>query len=323
MRILMLVRFSCSGGTNHVLSLAGELNRQGIDAIVGMTDCPEPLRTLYSAYCRNRITFISENNEAEISRLIRRERTNLIHLHSPALLPLARGLSKRHSLLWGISVHSEALPAAQAQQYALEQAAFIIAGDPAVYRKITASGLPARYIPEGIDLEQFQPAPKGAFKITYIAESGGYNENSYMALLKAAALADLTVEIISPERFPQSSGRYHGWPPSTAPLLGESQIVAGRRRGLLEGMACDNAALILGHSYHGVLEPGALCSAYPDLSGDGGEEPCYRDIFYDLSRLLKNRPYLTTLQQWGRRYTQEHCDLKQSARLTARLYAGV
>lgn len=323
MRILILTRFSCSGSSGHVLSLAGELKRQGVHTVVGMTDCPAPLSKQYAVYCRNRVPFIAENNEAEIGRIIRQERITLLHLHTPALLPLARRLSKRYSLPWGISIHSEALPAALAQQAALTQAAFIAVSDPAVYRQVAASGLRASYIPEGIDLQQFQPAPRNDFKITYIAETGGYDENSYLALLKAAGLADLPVEIISPERFPQVSGRFHGWPPSTATLLQGSQVVAGRQRGLLEGMACGNAALILGHSYRSILEPDAVRTVYPNLSGEGAVEPCYRDIFYDLSRMLKNRPYLTALQQWGRQFTLEHCDLRLSARLVAKLYGRV
>jgi hypothetical protein len=320
MRILMLARFCCSGSTGHVLSLAGELNRMGLYTALGMTDCPAPHKEAYAAYCRSRVPFYAENSEAELGRFIRQQRIKLLHLHTPALLPLARKICQRHSLPWGISIHSESLAAALAQPAALAQAAFITTADPAAYSAITASGFPARYIPEGIDLAQFQPGPKNELKLTYIAETGGYDENSWLVLLKAAGLADLTVEIISPERFPQISGRFHGWPPSAAALLRGSSIVAGRRRSLLEGMACGNAALILGRSYGGVLEPDAARTARPDLSGEGTGEPCYRDIFYDLSRLIKNRPYLSALQQWGRQYTLDNCDLKQSARLTAQVY---
>lgn len=98
-------------------------------------------------------------------------------------------------------------------------------------------------------------------------------------------------------------------------------MVLGRRRSLLEGMACGNAAIILGYGFGGLVEAGLLpAAAYPDLNVAGDGKPCYRDIFYVLSRLLKNRPCLSDLQRWGRNYIAENYDLRISAELTIKLY---
>lgn len=322
MRVLMLTRFSYTGSTGHVLSLAAMLNRQEIKTAVVMTDCPAQIRQRYQQYCLGKFPLITENREMEIERALRRHRADLIHVHAPALVPMTRTLAYNHRLPWGISIYTVLLPA---QQNTLSQAAFMITGDPVACRKLNAMGYPASFIPEGIDLDQFKPVEKQGFRITFTGESGGYTEDSLMAVQKAAALADLPVEIICPEQPPRmQGGRFHGWLPSGASVLATSQVVLGRRRSLLEGMACGNAAIILGYGFGGLVEAGSLPAAtYPDLNIAGDGKPCYRDIFYALSRLLKNRSYLSDLQRWGRNYIAENYDLRISAELTAKLYRSV
>jgi len=314
----MLTRFSYSGIMGHVLSLAGKLNSQGCRVAVVVTDCPAPLRQAYHDYCRNKVDLFTESKETEIHKLIRHYRFHVLHVHSPALIPLARTIEQNLRLPWGVTVHNGLLPARQEN---LARAAFIITTSTATYRKLNRAGFPAVFIPEGIDLDEFRPAQKAELKIAYIAESGGYSEDGCLALLKAAALADLPVDLICAEQFPQVRGRFHGWPPSTAPVLRQSAVVVGRGRGLLEGMACGNASLILGPYYGGILEAGALgAAAYPDLSGRTGKEPCYREIFFDLSRLIKDGAYLGELQRRSRKYVLENHDLRLSAELTGKVY---
>jgi len=319
--VLMLIRFSYSGSTAHVLTLAAKLKLHGIGAVVVMTDCPASMRQIYQQYCRNKVSLITENQEAEITRILRRYRADLLHVHAPALIALGRKLAHTHRLSWGISIHAALLPA---QHFILSQSAFIIAGDPFTCRRLADLGYPATFIPEGIDLDEFKPAEKKRFYITFIGESGSFTENSYLAVQKAALLADLPVEIICPERLPSLQGRFHGWLPSSATVLRESQVVLGRRRSLLEGMACGNAAMIVDPNFGGLVESGSLPAAIysPPLDVDS-RKPCYRDIFYTLSHLLKNRTYLADLQQWGRRYIAENHDLDISAELTAKLYREI
>ncbi len=321
MRILMLTRFSYSGSTGHVLSLAGKLNSQGCRAAVVMTDCPPHLRQVYHDYCRHKVALFTESKESEILKLIRHYRFNVVHVHSPALISLARTAEQVLRLPWGVTVHNGLLPARQEN---LAQAAFIITGSLTTYHKLTRAGFPAAFIPEGIDLDEFRPAQKSELKLACIAESGGYSEEGCLALLKAAALADLPVDLICAEQFPQVRGRFYGWLPSAAPVLQESGIIVGRGRSLLEGMACGNASLVLGPYYGGILEACALgTAAYPDLSGHTGKEPCYRDIFFDLSRLIKDRAYLGELQRRSRKYVLENHDLRLSAELTGKIYRRI
>ncbi len=315
----MLSRFSYSSGPGHVLSLARELNRQKIRTAVVMTDCPAPARKLIRAYCRKNPPFIAENNAAEIEKIVRHYRVDLLHIHEPSLLPLAVKLARQDHLPYGITVHEG--PLAAAHLSGLEQAAFVVTVNPAILKPLAGLSHPAVFIPEGIEMAEYRPAKKDGFTITFIGETGGYTRDGYLALLKAAGLADMPVELVCREQLPQVNGRFHGWLPGCAKVLAGSQVVVGRRRALLEGLACGNAALLMGRSYHGLVERGiAKATPFPDLSGGGAEEPCYRNIFYDLSRLWKDRGYLSELQRWGRTFVRENCDLRLIAERTARLY---
>ncbi|HKM39931.1 MAG TPA: hypothetical protein VJ036_06670 [bacterium] len=46
----------------------------------------------------------------------------------------------------------------------------------------------------------------------------------------------------------------------------------------------------------------------------------YRNIFYDLSRLLKDSPYLKRLQEKGRQVVRENYDLRVIAEQTINIY---
>ena len=318
MRVIMLTRFRYWSAAGHVISLAAALNRQGIKTAVIFAHCPPRARKLYSDYCRLKTPLFFADTEAEIGLLLNRFQPELLHLHGPELLPAAYHLARQQRIPYGVTIHHP-LSAATGTDY-LAGAAFLIKPTvaPAFSNPVESGG--AVSIPEGIDLDEFKPAPREGFRVTCIAEEGFSNTDALPALLKAAGIIDLDLEIISPQILPpHGKVRYHGWLPGSAALLKKSQVVIGRGRSLLEGLACGNAALILGERYGGIVEPAAGLPL-PDLSGRSGAEPCYRDLFYDLSRLWKERDYLRHLQQWGRRHVRENFDLRLTAEMTARLY---
>jgi hypothetical protein len=316
----MLDRFSYRARLGHVISLAGALNRQGIETVVAVTDCPAPERERCQKYCRQKAPFFAEDRTEQIVKIARHYQVKLIHVHALSLLPLAWQLSRQLRLPYGITVHEP--PAAAANAALLAQALFIIVTSPALQAQLPRLKRAAAFIPEAVDLDEYRPQPRNDFRIAFLGDAGGYTADGYMALVKAAGIADLPLEVICPEPVPLVKGRFHGWTLDRAAVLSRTQVVAGSKRGLIEGMACGNAALLMGRSYHGIVQPQSFAAgAFPDLSGGGTVEPCYRSIFHDLAQLLKDRPYLTTLQHWGRKFTRENCDLRLAAEATARLYA--
>jgi hypothetical protein len=318
----MLSRFRYCRALNHIFSLAAELNRQDVKTIVVITDCPVSYRDQLRHYQQHFPCF-TESRPEEIIRLIRYFRIELLHLHDLSLINTTQRLLRSWPIPCGITLHDQLPPAINLSS--LPGLSFLITPYPVV------RGIPARlqsktfFIPEGIDLQAYRPMPKEGFKIAFILEEGGSTGEGSAALLKATGLANLDLELICPQPLPLLKGRYYGWLLNSSAVLGRSQVVIGRYRGLLEGMACGNAALIMGRSYNGIFNsrqyPAAL--SFPDLSGEGDEPPCYRSIFFDLSTLLKDRPLLESLQQQNRRFIRENCDLRLIAEQTAGLYRQI
>lgn len=319
MRILLLGRFRYSRAMNHIFSLATELNRQGATAVVVITHCPpEYLDRMHSH--QYYFPCFAENRPEYILRLARHYRFDLLHLHDISLAEIMQKLRRTLHIPCGITLHGR--DSGAFERIPLRDISFIITPYPAPAEPPAGLRQKVHFIPDGIDLENSRPAKKEGFKITFIGEENVSAGDGATALLKAAGLAGLEVELICPKPLPLLRGRYHGWPLNSSAVLAGSQIVVGQLRGLLEGAACGNAALILGQSYRGLFDPFLYPDAlsFPDLSGAGAESPCYRSIFFDLSALLRDRPLLESLQLQGRRFVRENCNLRLVAEQTCRLY---
>lgn len=250
---------------------------------------------------------------------IRAAGIDLVHLHSLQLLPQVIHLLPKLKVKLVVTVHED-----EALSYLnhLPQEASLVTTSPGLLPYLKRIRPDTSYMADGINLEQFRPAQvKDGFKVVFIGEQGGFTRESYKLLLKAIGLTSMSLEIICPERPYLPTGRYHGWLPDSSRILSESQLVIGRGRALLEGMACGNAALVMGQSYRGILSPqDCLPSGLPDLSGAGSKADCYRTIYYDLSRLWKDRVYLRRLQDWGRKLVRENYDLRLAAEEVALIY---
>ncbi len=307
---------------NHILSLAAGLTRQGVKAVVAISDCPHPYQEQFHYY-QQQFPCFAESRPDEILRLARHYRFDLLHLHDLSLAEKAQKLIRTLRIPCGATLHEQL--DLRENPTPLQNFSFLITPCPEVPSIPAGLRQKALFIPEGVDLELCRTATKEGFKITVIGEEGGFTGAGATALLKAAGLADLEVELVSPGPFPLIKGRYYGWRLNSSVVLGGSQIVVGRRRSLLEGMACENAALIMGRGYRGIFDPSTYPAAlsFPDLSGAEAEPPCYRTIFYDLSTLLKDRPLLESLQQRGRKFVRENCDLRLVAERTHLLYRRI
>ncbi len=324
MRVLLIDHFRNDCQPSRILSLARELNRRGIPAAAALIDMPPQIYREYSRYYSRDVRIFTPQNFTEIIRLTRTLRISLIHLHCPTLLPLGIKLSELSGLPFGITI--KGTPAKRLLPL-LEGASFVIASDARSFANLKPLHPQTIFLQEGLDLQEFLPAPhRENFTLTFVGEQGAYNTEGYFALLKAATIADLPLQIICLQTPPIDAGQFRGWPPGRAHILAKSQVVIGSGRALLEGMACGNAALILGLNYLGILDPAALPPpSEADLSGIGNDddEPCYRTIFYDLSRLLKDSPYLNRLQEKGRQQVRENYDLRLIAEQAVGIYTQV
>ncbi len=317
MRIMMLNRFRCNGVTNHLLSLAAELCRQDFKVVVVLTDCPpaylNPLRRYHRFF-----PCFAENSPEEILRLARHYRIDLLHLHDLSLFSTADRLLRSRPVPCGVTWHDLAAPA---DNLVLLPLSFLITAHPQAGAIPPSLSGRTFFIPEGIALPEQRLTEKKGSRVAVVLEEGFFDSEGAAALLKAAALSDVEVELLCPQPLPLLKGRNHGWPLERSAVLAKTGIVIGRHRCLLEGMACGNAALIAGRGYGGLFEPQKSPSPlFPDLSGRGEEPLCYRSVFFDLAALLEDRSLLQSLQLQSRQFVRENCDLRLIAEKTGRLY---
>ena len=203
----MLDRFSYASRLNHVFSLAEELKWQGIPTAVVVTDCPPRDRAILQRCYQRRVPFYTNLTQEGILDIARRSQASLVHVHSLHLLSLAHKIARQLQIPYGITVHEKA----SYNQYLplFQQADFIITPAPSLWSLLNVNNLTAVYLPEGVNLEEFQPPPvKGELKAAYIAEKDGYTRSGYQALLKAAAMADLHLEVVCPEKIVPLRGQY-------------------------------------------------------------------------------------------------------------------
>jgi hypothetical protein len=89
-------------------------------------------------------------------------------------------------------------------------------------------------------------------------------------------------------------------------------------------MAAGNAAMILGRTYQGILTPEkAAKQRFLDVSGLSGSDPCYRDIFYDLIKLLENKSYIKQLQKFSRELVKREFDNEAHTTRIIELYKKI
>lgn len=317
----MIDRFRYGCQTGHTLNLARELNRQGIPAKVMLVGMPKHFYREYKGYYPNNMIVPAPSNFKKIKRLVRAFQATLFHFHCPTLLPLAARLTETPGLPFGLTIGEATAPC---HPSFMHRASFIIATERTAYATLKSAYPRSYFLPEGIDLLGFRPAPhKNKLIVTFIGEQGKYTLEGYRALLKAIAITGTSLEIVCSQSPPIDVGHFNGWcgPPARAHILAKSQVLIGRGQALLEGMACGNALLFLNHDYRGILVPSWRPAVVTKPCTERGRKPCYRDIFYDLSRLIKDRPYLKRLQEQGRQFVRENHDLRVITEKTANIYS--
>ncbi len=315
MNILMIGHFQHSGRTQHILTLSNELSRLGHRVSILMPGLPSHFHRFFNKYFKK--VMITKPEKFKLNNGI-----DLLHLHSTEEIALVDGLSRKYSLPYVCTLH-ENLPNSLKKDILTfyNRASTVICPHPIVFNELKNEISCIIHIPEGVNIIPYRRDLKRTKKAVYIAEEGNYIRESYRAVLKAVSLAGLPLEIISHDK-PLSSWEHHrGWMANTAPILSKSDIVITAGRALLEGIANHNVALILGTNYNGIFyPPDSSQKDHPDYSGRKGQYPCYRDIFNDLSALIKDSDFRYSLQDKGYKYARQYFNIKAITRQMLRLY---
>lgn len=329
MRILLLSDFALEGETAQVFALGRALTELGHRVHLLMTFFPPRYRAGYQKFLDNLGFEVTLNPEPEeVIALAAAEGFDILHAHSFGTYETAARLSREFGAPFVLSFYSPEAGAGTPREF-LQGAARLICPDAGLAEGLGGFREKTDVIPQGVDTRELAPGKKGLpVKILYAGRVGQHNRRSFQAFEKSLGLCHATsldfhyvCAANTNSGFP--GARSLGWLPSLAPHAGSTDIIVGTGRTLLEGMAAGNAACILGSHWGGVVTPGK--AARPeglDLSGREGKEPCYRNIFFDLAKLIKNTRYLRELQQFSRAHIQKRHDLKIAARQLEEVYAS-
>ncbi|MDW7650499.1 MAG: glycosyltransferase family 4 protein [Bacillota bacterium] len=327
MNVLHLNRFFYSGQTTHVFSLVREQQKQGIDAFLLMDGNPS-----YQAVAMYKATMdelgaelIRPGDTAAIHRLLQGNKINLIHAHSSLMYPVAENLAEKLQIPYVVTCHGLGINKEENKPF-LRNARTIISISPRVANTIREFAHKVHIIPNGVDVDEFKPGVKAEpVKIAFVARMDQMKQKGYSNFCKAAdLLEDVEFYVASNQKPASNTAEYLGWTNEVATLLAQTDIVVGTGRAILEGMAAGNVAVILGRTYQGILTPEkAAKQHFLDVSGLSGSDPCYRDIFYDLAKLLQNKKHIPQLQRFSRELVAKDYNNEVHTRRIVELYKKV
>ena len=324
MNVLHLNRFSYSGQTTHVFALVRQQQKHGLDSRLIMDGYPtyRSLQLYKPTIDALGVMLVKPNDFQAACKALQNWRPDLIHAHSSLTYSLALELAQYYDIPLILTCHGLGINSAENKVY-LEAAAAIICISWRVAQEFREFAPKLYIIPNGVDLEEFQPGQKEEpIKIALVSRIDSAKLKGYNHFCKAVDLLEGIEFYVAANKKPNSkTAHYLGWITETADLLAKTHIVVGTGRAIIEGLACGNAAVILGKTYQGLLTPEkAARQREIDLSGLSGNTPCYRNIFYDLAEIIQNRLYLQDLQQFSRQLAEKHYDNSLLTRKTTTIY---
>ena len=304
LKILHLNRFFYSGQTTHAFSLVREQQKQGFDARLIMDGNPSyQALALYKETLTELGAIVVKPGDLQgCLNYLGPWQPQIIHAHSPLTFPLAMALTKKYHAALVITCHGLGINRRETEA-CLHEAKAIICISVRVANSMRQFRDKVHIIPNGVDLNEFKPGKKSEpLKIAYVGRVDAGKQKGYNHFCKAVdLLAGVEFYVASDKNPASKTARYLGWTNEVADLLAQTDIMAGTGRAIIEGLACGNAVIILGRNCQGILTPEkAAKEEFLDLSGLAGNEPCYKNIFYDLAKLTQNKLYLEQLQAFGR-----------------------
>ncbi|HHX74710.1 MAG TPA: glycosyltransferase family 4 protein [Firmicutes bacterium] len=327
MRILHINRFFYSGQTTHVFTLVREQQKQGLDARLIMDGNPSynALKLYQKTIDELGAKIYKPGDVQAIQQQLAQWHPRLIHAHSIVTLPLAATLARQKKVPLVITCHGLGINTGDYRPF-LQEAAAIICISRRVANSLREFEDKIHLIPNGVDLAEFAPQEKTEpVKIALVSRIDPGKQKAYNHFCKAVDLLEGVEFYVAANQKPASkTAQYLGWISDVASLLAETDIVAGTGRTVIEGLACGNAVIILGKTCQGILTPEKVARQKElDLSGLSGNDPCYKNIFYELAKLTQNELYLRHLQKFGRKLAEEHFDIAVLAGKTMQVYESV
>ena len=328
MNVLLLHSFADSEQSiNQVVSLGAELSKQGLYPYLLLLNQEKENSQKYKELLTDlRYDVAVANDKKEITPLFLKFKFDLIHAHSFLAFNLAQELSSFYELPYVLTVQKRDINV-KLPEAPLQGAKAIIYLESEIGGSLTGYQEKLHIISESIDTDRYSPFKKGnPVKIFYNGKVDQYNRKGFLALGKALVLLDSAALNFEFYYSSNLESNYTAGKPlrkhhSLVSHLRETDIVLGGGRVILEGMAAGNAALVLGQIYGGMINRESVArSEHFDYHGLSGKESCYKNIFFDLARLIKNRRYLKEVQNFSRNYIIDKYNIKNTTAAVIKTY---
>ncbi len=328
MRVLLLNNFALNGQATHVFALGRELKKQGLKPHLLMPEFPEEYQEKYREFLDylGYSILAGIDNKKMIEEIMHKYKFDIIHAHSPLTYGLAHKLADNYKIPLVFSCHGLGIEGERFKN-SLTAAGHLICISRRVADSLAHYREKITIIPNGIDTNEYAPGKKSLpVKIFYAGRVDQHKRKGFLALEKSLGLchaSSLRFEYYCAANvgstFPGAKSL--GWVPSIASHANNTDIIIGTGRALLEGMSAGNAACILGRMWGGVVTPEKTRGQkFFDLSGMTGREACYRNIFFDLAKLVKNTHHLRYLQEFSRNHVLDNYNIRHLTREVVRVY---
>ncbi len=323
MKILLTAEFYLSGQSTHVLDLAKQLCNLGHSVKIVITRVyVTDFYTHANAYLQGvSVPCHIGTTKTELHRLIRRFQPDVLHCHSSTIFNLTRNLAIQTGIPYVITCHGLGLEHPRYRQALADAAQIIAIGKNTAETLLPLFSPKTHIIPNGVDTELFVPQRKEKkLRVVYI----GRIDSSKLAPIAALNEAVETILgdnlVVVSNNPPNLPGLLHlPWQTDLPSLIGKTNIMAGSGRCAREGMACENAVLLMNRAYDGLIRPALTRKKNFDFSGNIGRYNLSK-IESDLHMLIEQKKRLVTLQTFSRRWALLHLSSLEMARRTANVY---
>lgn len=327
MRLLLLSDFFLSGQTTHVLDLAQQLTKLGVQLHLAFGTIHSKLfNSQYAPSLRaNNISFSQNKNLNTLINHAHKWKPDLIHCQSSTLFQTTQHLALQLGLPFVLTCHGLGFNHPQYRMpFRLAQG--IIAIGPKVAQELVDYKEKVVIIPNGIDLEKFKPSSVSSKLRKQVLYVGRLEAKRIPALRRLAQahknILDQPLQVISNWDPALPHVKFIPWQVDVVSHLQKSGIVVACGRTAREALSCGNAVLLMQQSYDGIVSSSLVSTPDFDFSGNLGRFPLY-EVEKDLRGLLKSTARLRKLQKWSRKYALNNLSSVQMAKETLQLYHNV
>ena len=262
MRILLTSILCKSGLSTHVWDLTNSLIEQGVTVSIGF-------RTNGTGSCKygrwleqmDHLPYFFYTTNEELLHRSAQLHPHLIHTHSPLCFPSSVQAAVKYGVPLIITLHSP-FPVERWYPLTVLLARWIIAVGPAQKQSVPSYLSKTVIIPNGIDLNRFQPKTyihNQPLKICWFGRAHGAVTQGISCLNQALRLVRKTGAKVPAYFIGVAAGAerdefiHIGWLDDPVSFLQKTQAAFGHGRALREAMACGNIGHLLGAGYGGLV----------------------------------------------------------------------